>query len=74
MNDWIDVNDKLPDTTRDVIVTDGIDVSVAQYNKPWNKSWIGVCNGDLAWTETGDLFMPNVIYWMECPEIPVGKD
>jgi hypothetical protein len=56
-----------------VIVTDGIDVSVACY-KSWNKSWIGVCNGDLAWTETGDLFMPNVIYWMECPEIPVGKD
>ncbi len=59
MNEWISVNDELPKTAYWVLVTNGVGVTMGEWD---------VCD----W-ETTSRHIKEVTHWMELPLPPEGK-
>lgn len=59
---WIDVNEGLPKDDEDVLVSDGVEISLAQYTRePRWKGWYGPSTID---TGDGSGIDIEVRYWM----------
>lgn len=61
MNNWISVEDDLPELFYHVLATDGKNVGIAAYQ------------GDDEWFDCSDSFdeyLPKITYWIPLPEVP----
>ena len=61
MKQWISINDKLPETTGDYLVTDGDVCMVSAFKLPEKKFHFW----DINWWEHSD-----VTHWMKLPKLP----
>ena len=77
MSDWIDVNDRVPDTDRPVLAVKQLkdgrrDVCIARCYEKWERYDPTVGHNVPAgpyWVCGGNN---NIIYWTELPEIPTA--
>lgn len=75
MSDWIDVNDRVPDTDRAVLAVKQLkngtrNICIARCYEHWERFDPKVGHNVLAgpyWVCGGNN---NIIYWCELPEIP----
>jgi hypothetical protein len=60
---WIPVDEKKPEPFKDVLVTDGTEITVGYYStsRPWS-GW-----------ETPENYSGDVTHWQPLPELPDDK-
>jgi hypothetical protein len=70
---WINVEDELPCTTNNVLVTNSRYCFVAMYNSMWGKWFEGRGVDD---DGGGDIFnrLDNITHWMELPSPPTSHN
>ena len=63
MSEWISIKDRLPESDKKVLITDGRNMMVSWYYK-WN--------GMIRWVDT--LYVRDITHWMPLPEPPKRDD
>jgi len=74
MNEWIDVNDRLPPKSKDTKYRIKSVMVIFYNHKPWNDSYLPVTIGfydfdEEVWRET-NYEIVNASHWMKLPEPP----
>lgn len=62
MSEWISIKDRLPESDKKVLITDGRNMMVS-----WYYRW----NGMIRWVDT--LYVRDITHWMPLPESPESE-
>jgi hypothetical protein len=64
MNDWVKVDDRLPEEEESVLLCDGFSICIGHIFDSENKYW---------WNSP-DIMMNDITHWMPLPELPSKED
>lgn len=63
---WIPCSERIPDSKKTVLVTDGKEVAVAKYVTGCGPGWWNMPNMEV---ESHDIDFDNITHWLEIPPL-----